>query len=465
MRSTYLFDAAKLLLSPGGDASLGTLTDRSDRAATLLERALDADPDSMPVAERLTALQLERREGIRLATSFRAAIRRARAPEVIIVLGTEIAKVARDELRDLTIAIEAMRRVREAAPQHVPSLLTLAELCIAQRAWPEAVEALESVATASGDPAPRLTALFALASILRKGPFASRRHRESASNGPPDRPDQSPGIARSLAPASTQANGSLPDTAEASDLLGRLAEVERDPVQKSELLLQLADLQTGLGDSAGAERALIEAVAQTPANTTAFARLSALCKQPGGHGHDPVRYARALNTLLGRGTQLGHVDARWLATLGQIEIDSLGRLRDGIVHLQRAVQMDPSLYETRFELASAFSKAGAADEASRTVLTSMIIPDSRPLLRIATDPGGALLLFEQTLSAPSSGLPEVLVVGELRAIAGELDEGRHAWLRARRLGAAVRGRITDSSIAPRSWTHVVPPRGAHHVLL
>ena len=273
----------------------------------------------------------------------------------------------------------------------------------------------------------------------------------------PSNPRGLRGLLRLL--AAKQSDGNLPDTAEVCDLLGRLAEVERDPSQKSELLMQLADLQTGLGDSAGAERALIEAVAQTPANATAFTRLSAICKQPGGHGHDPLRYARALNTLLGRGTQLGHVDARWLATLGQIEIQSLGRLRDGIGHLQRAVQMDPSLCETRLELASAFFKAGASDEASRTLM-SMILPDSRPLLRIA-DPGGALLLFEQTLAAEQRA-DEVLVVGEIRAIAGELDEGRHAWLRARRLGALEphHGQLDRSTLL----TQLVPPEGQHVLL-
>jgi tetratricopeptide (TPR) repeat protein len=454
-RSTYLLDAADLLLSPGGDASVGTSAERSDRAATLLERALDANPDSMPVAERLTSLQLERGHGFHLVESFRTAIRRARAPEVIILLGTEIAKIARDELRDLTIAIEAMRRVREAAPQHVPSLLTLAELCIAQRAWPEAVEALDTVASTSRDPAPRLTALFALASIYDKvlsRPVDTERVLRLALQTDPANPRALRSLLRLIAAKPT--GSAAPDPAEVCDLLGRLAEVERDPVQKSELLLQLADLQVGLGDTGAAERALIEAVAQTPANTTAFARLSAICKQAGGPGHDPLRYARALNTLLGRGTQLGHVDARWLSTLGQIEIESLHRLRDGIGHLQRAVQMDPSLYETRFELASALFKAGAHDEASRALL-AMIVPDSRPLLQIA-DPGAALVLFEKTLEAEQRP-DEVLVIGEIRALAGELDEGRHAWLRARRIGALEphHGQLDRADLL----LHVLPPEG------
>ncbi len=84
------------------------------------------------------------------------------------MLASEIARLARDELQDLTVGIDAMRLVRAAAPLHVPSLFTLAELCIAQRTWPEAVEALETVASSAHDPAQKLTALFALGSIYEK---------------------------------------------------------------------------------------------------------------------------------------------------------------------------------------------------------------------------------------------------------------------------------------------------------
>jgi tetratricopeptide (TPR) repeat protein len=462
-RCLYLIDAAALLLGTGGDASLGTSGERSDRAAALLERALEADPDTTDAAERLAALRLDHRQGPRLVETFRAAIRRAKSPEAIIFLGTEIAKVARDEMRDLTLAIDAMRRVRDAAPHHVPSLLTLAELCIAQRAWPEAVDALESVSEASRETAPKLTALFALASIYEKvlsRPVDAERSLRGALVCDPQNARALRGLLRRLTARRTGTDdGPPPNSAEVCDLLGRLAEVERDPEQKSQLLMQLAELEVGLGHSSAAERALIEAVAQTPANAKAFARLAAVCKEPSGRGPDPVRYARALNTLLGRGTQLAHVDARWLATLGQLEIQSLGRVRDGVGHLQRAVQMDPSLFETRFELASAYSKAGAHDEATRTLM-GLIAPESRPLLQLA-DPATALLLLEQTLGSEQRA-EDALAVSELRALAGELSEGRHTWLEARRLGPPDphHGQLDRSTLV----SHVLPAEGQHALL-
>jgi tetratricopeptide (TPR) repeat protein len=486
VRARYLLDAAELLLSNQEHDELGTPFARAERAADILEKALEADPDSIPAAAHLATTRLERRQGERLVDTFRGAIRRAKSPEAIVHLGTEIAHVARDTLRDLTIAIDAMRRVREASPLHVPSLLTLAELCIAQRTWPEAVDALEAVVAATTEPAPRLTALFALASIYEKvlaradeaervlrtaletEPTNARALRallrrltadpQASVSGAPGPGSGSPG-GRSETPggAGTDAPARRADPKEVAELVSRLADVERDPDQKCSILLELAEIRMRLDDAAGAERALVDAVAHAPSNAKAFARLATLSRRP--NGQDAVHYARSLNALINRGQQLGKVDARWLATLGQLEIDSLNRARDGISRLQRAVQMDPTLYETRFELASAFARAGANEDASRAILT-MMTPDARPLLSIS-DPASAIALLERVLQAERRG-EEALVVSELRAIAGDLDEGRYAWLRARRLGPLEphHGQLDRATLV----THVLPQEGRHVLL-
>jgi hypothetical protein len=86
---------------------------------------------------------------------------------------------------------------------------------------------------------------------------------------------------------------------------------------------------------------------------------------------------------------------------------------------------------------------------------SMLSPSSQPLVSIS-DPAAALELLERALNAERRQ-EEAIVVSELRAIAGELDEGRHGWLRARRLAPfeqhhAALDRATLVS-------HVVPPEG------
>jgi tetratricopeptide (TPR) repeat protein len=401
-------------------------------------------------------------QGERLVDTFRTGLQRANSPEAIILLGTEIARVARDELHDYTTAIDAMRKVREASPQHVPSLLMLAELCVAQRAWPEAVEALESVVAIARESGPRLTALFALASVYEKvlhRDDAAERALRSALETEPKNPRAIRALLHRLA-AKQKAPGAASAAAktEIADLTESLAEVERDPTHKAEILLELAEQRAELGEHSSAERALVEAVAQAPNNGRAFARLGRFFRTAQGTT-DAVSYARALQAVIGRGKALGNLDARWLAALGQLEIDNLARLRDGVHHLQQAVQLDPTLYESRFELANAYARMSANDEASRALL-AMLTPSPQPILSLA-DPAAALELLERTLNGERRA-EEGLVVSELRAIDGDLDEGRHAWLRNRKLG------LLEAHHSPLDRatlvTHVLPQEGRHVLL-
>ena len=406
---------------------------------------------------------LEERQGERLVSAFRDALSRARSNDAIVMLGSEIARVARDELQDLAAAIDAMRKVRSSAPQHVPSLLTLAELCIAQRAWPEAVDALEAVVSTSREVPPKLTALFALASIYEKvltRPQDVDRVLRAALAVDPNNARALRALLRRMAaePVVDDERGQRARREEIADLLGRLASVEKDPEQKTGILLELAEVHQRLADPRAAERALAEAVATSPTNARAFARLAGLYRKPDG-GRDNIGYARALAAVIGLGQELGDVDARWFAALGQLEIYSLSRMRDGIVHLQRAVALDATLYESRFELASAYHRMGAHEEATRTLL-AMITPKAHPLLSTA-DPAAGLSLLEQSLTGERRP-DEAIVVSELRAITGELDDGRKSWLRARRPAPLDTGHpVLDR---PTLVTHILPHEGRHILL-
>jgi cellulose synthase operon protein C len=461
VRSRYLVDAANMLLSDSAEDALGPLPERTERAAQLLERALEADPNSTMAATRLAQVRSTQRESDRLIDVFRNALARATAKDTIVYVGTEIARVARDHLSDVGVAIEAMRAVRAAAPEHVPSLLMLSELFITQRAWPEAVEALEDIVAHGTESGPRITALFALASVYEKvlgEPSLAERALRTAIGIEPENPRAIRALVHRLA-----AKQNEPDADKASakreiaSLLERLAHVEKDRHVQSDILLELADIRIGLRDMPAAEKALVEVVATAPDHARAFARLSRFFRSP--QGLDAVSYARALSAVMVRGAQLGTSDPRWFASLGHIEIEQLGRLRDGVAHLQHAVQMDPSLHECRFELASAYSRLGAHDDAAKAVL-AMVTPTAQALVSIS-DPAAALELLERAFNAERRH-EEAIVVSELRAIAGELDDGRQAWLRARRLPPfeqhhAILDRATLVS-------HVVPPEGRHVLL-
>lgn len=471
VRAKYLVDAANLLLSEGAEEALGPREERAERAAQLLEQALAADPNSKLAATRLSQVRAAQGTRERLVDVFRSALANATAKDTIVFVGAEIAKVARDDLGDVSVAIEAMRGVREAAPDHIPSLLTLSELFIAQRAWPEAVDALEDIVTRGKEAAPRMTALFALASVYEKvlGEAASaERSLRTALSIEPENARAIRALIHRLAAKQSEPTGDGQEqkkTAlklEIASLLDRLAHVEDDAHVKCDILLELADIRIALSDMALAEKAIVEALATAPDHARAFARLSRFFRSPenpGPGGLDAVSYARALTAVIGRGQQLGTSDPQWYATLGQIEIDQLNRLRDGVANLRRAVEMAPTMYECRFQLAKALSRLGAHDDAAKVVL-AMMTPNAAPLVSIA-DTGAALELLERAFNAERRH-EEAIVVSELRAIAGELDDGRQSWLRARRLPAfeqhhAALDRATLVS-------HLVPSE-ARHVLL
>src|SRR5690606_21109180 len=109
VRAKYLVDAANLLLSDSTEEALGPMEERAERAAQLLEKALDSDPNSAIAATRLSQVRSTQGRSERLIDVFRSALARATAKDAVVYIGTEIARVARDDLGDVGVAIEAMR--------------------------------------------------------------------------------------------------------------------------------------------------------------------------------------------------------------------------------------------------------------------------------------------------------------------------------------------------------------------
>jgi len=457
-RGRHFFDAAEMLTNVDGPA-IGR--DRAERAAALLERALAADPDSVASATALVARRAGLEQSDAIVRALEAALERARETNSIIYLGTELARVAREDLHDLGVATVAMQRVRDVAPDHAPTLLTLAELYLAQRAWPEAVVTLESVVQHTKEAEPRLTALFALASVYEKilaRPDEHERVLRAALAIEPTNPRALRSLIDQLRHARAASSRPSPDaTPELARLLFRLAAAETEPSRKCEVYLEVADLETEAGDLAAAERSLVAAIVGCPDNARAFARLAAFFRR--GGRLDVPAYARALQDLIARGREAGHADARWFAALGQLEVDNLKRLNDGVAHLEWAVQLDPTLHETRFELADAYAKTGAKALAIRSLL-SLLGPDARALTTLA-DAGVALALLERLLEAEKRS-EEAVVVSELRATFGELEPSRDAWLRARKLAEFEEH---NSPLGRAALTDEVLPKAGRHVLL
>lgn len=457
MRARYLLDGADLLLLGSGDTYLGSADHRRNRAAKLLEQALDTEPDSTIAASKLAALRTEAGEAERLVDTFRTALQKARSPEAIVLLGTEIARVAQTELRDPTTAIAAMRKVREVAPDHGPSLLMLAELYVSAQAWHEAAEVLRVVARNARDKESRITAFFALASVQEKFLHAPADAEESLRGIL----ELDPNNVRALRALLHKMVGRPGEGAAAQDrepdilrITEQLVRLETDPAQRTRLLLQLAELRFRRGERSAALDMLVESVAQAPDHARSFTRLARVFRTK--DAFDAAGYARALEAVIRRGQEIGHVDARWFAALGHVKISALEQLRDGIQHLQRAVQLNAALVETRLELASAYARIGAHDEASR-VLLALVTAQPSPLLDVS-DPAAALELLERVLTAQRR-TEEAVVASELRLVDGSVGEAREAWLRDRRLG---RFEPPHTPLdRPALVAHVMPPDGRH----
>jgi serine/threonine protein kinase len=416
-RAALLVQAAGLLISTS-DPRLGDRPERLARAGDMLEAALDAAPESVPAMGLLIAVRSEDGGRERLLASLRAAFDRARTDGAIVRIGAEVARVAATEPPDRVLAIDILRRVLAAVPGHGQTLRALADQCLAQGALGEGVEALEALAKTAGDTKVRLDTLFRLAEIYEGGlsrPADAERVLLAALDVDPANIGA---LERLLARA--RAGGAPPERV--ASWLERIADLQGTPEPKAAALEELATIRLASGDTAAAERALVEAVAQAPTP----ARVQRLL---GLHPHALEERTRALFAAVARSKKLGRPDAACLAELGRLE-GALGRWAEAVADLRVAVGLDASLLDARAALAEGLLHVGAAAEATAS-LGAMISPTSEPLLALR-DPAAALASLERALSAEGR-LEEGIVARELRVVAGGLDDGAHVELRARRL--------------------------------
>lgn len=401
-RASLLRDAADLSAAEG-DAK---------GAAVLLERALEADPDNVLVAARLAQIQADEGAWDDLARALRRGLFAARSKDAVVPMAAELAEVAKTRLRDPLLAIEALARAREIAPEHVPALFLLAELYIGQRTWDEALRALGDVIACTSERGEKLVARVGRASILARvldRPHDADRELRAAL-------EIDPHELRAL-----RALLALPmplDVKERAELLSRVVVAETQPRERLAALLDLARVRRELGDESGAEGALVEAAAISP-DVKMLGRL----REAAGGSNEAA--ARILRRALGRARDAGATPgAEWLAALGELEL-GLGRLDDAIEHFEEALRLEPLREPARLALARALSAKGRHETAA-AALTPLLDAKGAGLLDVS---------FVRQLDEAFTGAgrtQQALVARELRAIAGDLDEPGMASLRARR---------------------------------
>ena len=444
--------AAFLLRAAGPLASRRDPESRA-RAATTLERALEADASSVPAAAMLIAL-LQQTEPDRLIAALRDALGRASRTDAIVMLGMELAQIARARPTDLPIAISALEKVREAAPRHVPALLALGDAYAAQSDWPKAVGAYEAAAEHGGDARTKKRALLALVDAYDHASNAADALRVLRAAT-----DADPRDAKTIR-ALIQRLRSAPATdgapAEIARRLEQLAAAESTPEAKTAAYLELFDAASALGERSRAERALVLAVAEspTPAN---LARLATVCSTPPG---GPTEHAAALALVVARGAEIGRPSGLAYGALAVLEIDALGRIAEGVAHAKTAIGLTPNVHEARGALVRGLARLGQHPEAIATA-APMFEHGAQSMLALAR-PDVLLDSLEGSFQAANRE-QEAIVVRELRTIGGVGGDAAAVNLRARRLPTDIHGgppAIDRTTL----WQRVVPGR-SHSVLL
>lgn len=446
---TWAIEAARALADATADrhARAALLRDAADLAvaerdfagaADALERALASDPEDVLVAARLAQVQLSRSAHEDLARALRRGIHAAKTPEAVVPMASELAEVARRWLGDPLLAIEALERSREVAPSHLPSLFLLAELYIGQRAWEKALDALGGVVAHATEPGEKLTGLVGRASIFRRAlgdpRSAEGELRAALAIDPHDRK-----ALRGLIELKT-----VVPAEERAELLSRFAGFEEDASVRLASLFELAEVRRSLNDVPGAEMALVEAAALSP-DAVMLERLR--CFHADAEGR-----ARLLSRAIARVRESGtRVDAAWLTALADTELSS-GRFDEAKVHLEEAVELEPTKSAPRLVLARGFAERGRYAPAV-DVLLPLLMEPSAPV-----DPDVVRALGDAF--ARTGRIAEARALAEVRAVMGDRDPSLRASLEAPH--GALHG--ADGVLASCLRSFVVPRLGEHPFL-
>ena len=419
---------------------------RDDRQALeLYEVALATDAENRAAAHALSAML--KGDPRRLVDRLRPALDSAQSKEQVALLGTQIAIATLDlgeaqEARpDYGPAILAMHRVLEVVADDVGSLFLLARLLKAQKAWGDARDTLLKIIQLSGDTKTRVAAYFGLVEIY-EGPLSDLDLAESALTSILGLDAKSkPALERLYQLAMKKK-----DTALVRSSLERLAEHEADLASRTEYQIRLAEVCREAGDSAGMTRALADAIVSAPADLRAWSQLARAYRTESPDG--AAAFARVVEQVIELAkSRRRPLEARWLMTLGLLEVNVLKRATEGVAHLQTASQLG-ALPEMRAALGQGLLATGRNKEAV-IVLRELLTTESDSLLRLAEPSqfaqvrSGCVASTGTVLSATLSCLDaalgtdgrteERLAVEEVRACLGEIPADRLSTLRARRL--------------------------------
>ena len=168
------------------------------------------------------------------------------------------------------------------------------------------------------------------------------------------------------------------------------------------------------------------AEAPTPEN---LARLAATYGAPPA---GPRNHARMLEQVLARASELNRPSGALFGALAALEVDALGKAKEGVAHARAAIALAPKNLEARAALVRGLAQLGEHAEAVSIALPMFDSPEA-----VASLPKLDAFMDVIETSLHSAGRrQEAIAARELRAIGGAMGEAALVTLRARRHDAA-----------------------------
>jgi tetratricopeptide (TPR) repeat protein len=336
-----------------------------DRAATILARVLERDPFHEEAATRLEQLLVQREDWNGLVSVLRRRLdaidagarpQSGNVTQAQIELLARMAWIQREHLRQPLEAVATLNRSLQLDPNHLPTLLTLAELHVGLEQWKEAVDAYSRIVAVSSDTDVLRSAHFRLGDIWSERLGDHRRAISSYQN------------VLALAATDTTALKKLfdlfvrgRDWENAADTVARLAEVDTAPSQLVQHYAALAEIQEkGFGDPHMAATQLQQALAIDPTNEAILGRLTQLLAHL-GDWEALAGVMRSFLVALPSDQESRGVTHR--LQLAGILRQRLVRNMEALEQYQAVVEIDPTNIDARLATASILVEEGRLDEA------------------------------------------------------------------------------------------------------
>lgn len=366
------------------------------RALELYSAALRDHPDCGPAARGIVALVDRGADPGRVADVLRTVLDKARGTDQVVLVGGALGRITRERLRDPNGAVEALRKVRDRSPGHVPTLLDLAEVCAELRLWFESAEVAQSVLGISNDRAEHIRALVVLAE--------SHSHVQAKWS---------------------DARREAVDAELASEALAF--------EQRRSVVLRLAEVYRNIQDAAEHERLICLNIALAGADPAPLRTLAARYDLDSVEG--AIGYIQSLNRVLAMVDVLNVPrQPAWLVEVGRLEATRLSRPREGVGKLREAISLDPSRIDSSLALADTLSSMGAHDEAASELrsLLGSIDPNVLNAEKVAT----VAAMAKRELDA-TNRRAQAAVAEEIMAYVGYGTPDRIQAIRNRRVPDAI----------------------------